>query len=795
MPHRIGSLGLVLLCALSLPGCDSETVYRVDLEPTNPRFNPRVKADFTALQEGDAVDLTRGFFRDGGPDQVGVVSELYPVSGSNPAGPGALVQTPCLFVGAQVDPANHVVAADELRLVWELVAQMGVTNVPDYAKELFATSDMNLGLCTMSTVDHRLVFENPQKPFGTHTDLICKPQSPGLQLPWFRLPKEDVDTLYNVPVNCVVGHPINQVVLQAVARREVDAEGVCPAGRFDGDAVAITPDNGGSGWFDGAWSACGYSPNHVVPAADATYRLSLTEENDFGNAQAERFLSPSVLVVRNDRSIARPMTPPATAGAPWRWETKVDPPNGGEAAVRWAENFTPSVQVRGIGLFTRGASGPAVPAMPSDRRLTIAVPRPGQTAISVVCTLSASASQFTYPDDCVGPGDQPALTAVGPLTPTYATASLTGTPRVTIPVAWSAKLGTLPMGHTAFIRFDVVARSGPPLLSLSSLVDFGRRQKGGWAEGEVLLRNLGGQPLRVRRVSFATGSAHPGDFSFVVAGDPVEVPLPIAATDEGDGRWALKEAPDAADAPLLVVKEQADGVRVSLGDPDRGPTPAPLTLYGQPARFVGRLLMRDDPAAVFTPSGPDARPFSVTAYAPKPTPFVVAAGDTVTISVIAKPTAVGTRSAFLRVDAEPLAGGPALWAQSALRVESIEGPQLRMAPERLWFNRTTGPSAASSRRAVVIFNVGSLDLEVTQMQIQGPDAARFSFSSASGNPPPRMPSGGYADLWITYAPQCDGTYGTPTSLAEHTATLAIRSTGGNLDLRLSGSSYGFCELP
>jgi hypothetical protein len=793
MQCRIVLLGAGLLGLLFLASCSQGGT--VKLKCTNPRFNERVKADFTAFQESDPIDLTRGFFRDGGADQVGVLSELYPVSAANLAGPGALVQTPCLFVGAKVDPANHVVAADELRLVWELVAHIAADDPPDFAKELLETSNMDLGLCTMSTVDHRLAFENPAKGVGTHTDMTCRPEDPGDHPPRFILPEAGADALYNVPINCVVGHPLDQVVLQAVGRRQPDSDGTCPAPSFDGDAVAITPANGGSGWFDGAWSACGYASNHVEPAADATYRLSLTQENDFGNAQAERVLSPSVLVVKNDRTIARPMTPPASAGASWRWETKVDPPNAGEAAVRWAENFTPAVQVAGISIFSRGASGGEVAAMPSDRRLTIGVPRPGQPAVTVVCTLPASASRFKYPDDCLAPGDQPAFTAVGPLTPTYATASLSGTPRLMIPISWGATLGALPTGHTAFIRFDLVARPGPPLLSVSSLVDFGRRQKDGWAEGEVLVRNVGDQPLRVRRVSFATGSAHPGDFSFVVAGDPVEVPLPIVATAEGDGRWELKEASDASEAPLLVAKEHADGLHVSIGDPDRGAAPLPLTLYGQPARFVGRLLMRDNPAAVFTPTGSDRHPFSVTAYAPKAMPFVVAAGDTATISVIAKPTAVGTRSALLRVDAEPLAGGPALWAQSALRVESIEGPQLRMAPDRLWFNRRSGPSASSSRRAAVVFNAGSLDLEVTQMQIQGPDAARFSFSSASGSPPPRMAPGGYADLWITYSPQCDGTYGTPTSLAEHTATLAIRSTGGNLDLRLSGSSYGFCELP
>jgi hypothetical protein len=784
---------LALVSIAPLPGCVEQ---HLEVRWDSPSFNERIRADFKPLTpEDQATDLRYGFFRDGLVDgrEAGLVSEIHPAAAPG-AGPGGLVQTPCLFVGTERGPGGSLAGTDELRLAWELVAYRHHDYASSEIRELFNNSDMQLGLCTLSTPGRRLLFDNPDRPPNRNgSSLTCDPDRNGGDLS-LTLSK-DPDDNYNISSQCVVGHSTRELVLQAVGRSVPDPDGTCPAGHFDGDRRVLDPTTGATGWYaDGAWSACGYKPNHVIPSGDASYRVATREGADFYGGPAERWLSPSILHVDGNRGVVRPLETPG-AGAPFAWSAKVDPPNG-EGPVRWTENYTPSVQVREVAIVSRDASGAETALVPRDRVLVAAVPRPARPAAIVECRLAPDATRFRLPQDCRLSGEDGTVAdVVGPLTPTYAVRFLHDTPAVTLPVAWSASLDDLPQGATAHIRFDLVARTQPARLRMSPLLDFGRRQQDRHAEGTVLVENVGGQPLRLRAVQFAAGSAHPGDFSFVLAGDPVEVPLPIQAEPSAGGGESLGLAPDADETPILVIKERAEAVDVSLGDPDRGPHPQDLTLYGERARLVGGLLLRDDPASTFA-AAPPGRPFAVSAYAEKVPPFVLGPGESVRISVIARPSAPGVRSALLRVDAEPVAGGaPALWAQSLVRVDALQGPQAARAPDRIWFRRTGGPPGQGARRAALVENVGSFDLDVTQLLLQGPDASRFSVLSESGGPPLRLPSGGAADLWITYAPQCDGTYGTPTSAAEHVGTLAIRTTGGDVEIALSGSSYGFCELP
>lgn len=787
---------VIAVCGLvPLAGCVPQETPRLYWHI--PRFNERIRADFEPMTPEDrATDLKYGFFRDGTVDGTvsGLTSELVPAASSAPVGSGSLVQTPCLFVGAERNGAGGLVAQDEVRLTWELIANLGVDTFDQDINELFESSDMGLGLCTMSTVTNRLLFDNPSfPPNPAGSPEICGSVGDDSGLDAALTVSRNAALDYNIPSTCVVGHPFHEVVLEAVARAGPDTDGVCPAGHFDGARRQLGPE-GASGWFDEYWSVCGYSPNHVIPTADTSYRLSLKEGTGFlVGLLSERWMSPSVLHVDGSRKIVRPMVPP-TIGSDWSWRTVVDPPNG-EGAIRWMENFTPSVQVRGVSFVSRGPAGEKG-LVPKERTLRIAVPRPSLPTVSARCTLPANAPSFRIPQDCVLESDGSMADVVGALTPTYAPQFLGVTPALTTPVAWSAAFEPLASGTSPFIRFELVARARPAMLRVSSLVDFGRTQKGTSGGGTALIENIGGQPLRVRTIAFGAGSANPGDFSFVAVGSPVEVPLPIEAKREPDGSTVLRMADDAAAAPLLVFDEQPDHVTASLGDPARGAGTEPVTLYGKSARLVGGLLIRDDPAATFmSVHSPDERPFTATAYAERKPPFVVAPGETVKVGVIAQPHGTGTRSAFLRVDAEPLSPGPALWAQSVLRVEGVQGPQTHVAPERLWFNRTGGPPGHGALHDVMVDNVGSLPMSVTQLRLQGPDAARFGVALQSGTLPLSLASQGYVDVHVTYTPQCDGTYGTPTSLAEHQATLVVRSTGGDATIPLSGSSYGFCELP
>jgi hypothetical protein len=811
----------------AITGC-AEDKIQVPFAWYAAHFNEHIRADFQPLTPQDLADDARyGFFRDGSGG--GLVSEVFPVSAAAPSGgTGGLVKAPCLFVGGERGPRGELVASDELRLVWEMVGYVDVEtglSEPDSVTvdDLFARSGSDrLGLCSLSTPVNRLLFEDLTHPVPNDETRWCNPEANGLDLSYGFTIDEDSR---NVPLRCVVGHAYHEVRLQAFTPDKASGDGACPVdssapvdpalpvGRpahFDGPAADVTPAGGASGWFaDDHWSVCGYSPNHVMPSGDASYRLSLKDGHSFGSVTPQRWLSPNIMMVSGERAIVRPLTPSAPDRTTLEWHTAVErnpssaPPPAGEGSappaepsVRWAENFTPTVLVQTVEILSRGADGTERIEEGGDQAyptLQILIPRPRPAAAATLtCTSRTTAWRFAVPDDC-GTLDDPGL---GVLTPTYATAFLHDANPVTTPITWSAAPEGLE-GRTPFIRFGLRAAGQPAAMRISPIRDFGELQQGRWREGEVVLENIGGPPVEVRSIGFATGSAHPGDFSFVVVGDPVQVPLPIEANPDGNGGSALRLTDDAADAPIVTLSPDGKGVRLALGDPLRGPAAQPLTIYGQPARLVGGLLIRDDPTAVFTPTlASGARPFTVSAFAERTMPFVLGSGAAVKIAVIAQPTGLGLRSALLRVDAVAV-GAPAtpLQATASLRVDSRQGPQLHLAPSTLWFNKAQGETVAQARRAAMIDNVGSFDLDVTRIRIQGRDAARFSLSSARGAPPLRLSPGGYADLWITYTPECDGSYGTGSSLVDHEAVVVIESASGVAELPLTGASYGFCELP
>jgi hypothetical protein len=535
-------------------------------------------------------------------------------------------------------------------------------------------------------------------------------------------------------------------------------------------------------------SVCGYPPRGAEPTTDTSYRLLLEPPHPFGPDRIERWLSPNVMFVPGGRNVVRPLTRSGT-GTVFKWATPVLA--HGDTDRQWAENFMPTVLVGRVEVLSRALGGGGERnETPHGNQLTIGIPLPGGGATLVTCTGRVRDGRFSFalPADCGLADNSPFRT----LTPTYAPAHLTHTPPVTQPIEWSADLRTV-AGRAPFIRFAVFAEGTlRGALSISPALDFGPMQVNRWRQRPLVLRNQNGPELEVRSVAFGSGSAHPGDFSFVVAGDPVEVPLPIESVSGRSGSaWQL--AADAADAPIVRWKDDGATVDLTLGEPGRGSGTEAVTLYGQAARFIGNLLFRDDPASIPAPAAPAwPRPLAMPAFAERRPPFLLGRNESVKIMVTARPTATGRRTANVRVEAVPT-GNPAARVQVAaqLSIDALSGPQLHGIPDTMLFFGST--PAASDTRFAMIENVGHFDLQVTRIAVAGTHAGRFALASSGRGRPPAVPftlrPGGYQDLQVFYTPECDGSYTLPY---DHQAALRVESNGGTWQLPLHGYSSPFC---
>ncbi len=493
------------------------------------------------------------------------------------------------------------------------------------------------------------------------------------------------------------------------------------------------------------------------------------------------------MFVNGGRDVVRPMTD--DGGGSFHWQTPVTSLSI-DTDKQWEENYVPTLLVDRVEVLTRDQSGVERNETPMDNRLRILVPNPAGGADSLTCTGSVTAGKFSFSIDTCAT-DNAQLRA---LTPTYAPAHLrAGGMPVTTPITWSVSLPGLPAGRIPFVRFtlrlDALSRGAS---RISPAKNFGPLQVNHWSQGTLVLSNEGGSAVEVRSVGFNPGSLHPGDFTFVVAGDPVEVPLPIEAVPGQAGR-TLRLSPDASDAPIVKVeKHSEERIDISLGNPARGSGIEPLTVYRKATRLVGDLFLRDDPAGIPAPAAPAyPRPFAIRAFAEKRPPFVLGRNQSIKIVVTARPTATGVRSAAIRVEAVPI-GNPnsLLRVISQLEVNALTGPQLHGMPD---FVLIGSSQYRDSSRFAMIDNVGNFDLRITRLAIAGHHPSRFALATSGRGAPPPVPftlvPGAAQDLQILYTPECDGTYTLPF---DHDASLLVETNGGNWQLPLYGYSDYLC---
>jgi hypothetical protein len=772
MPGTHARVAAVLL-VLVLPGCVPSAEVKIAFD--SGRFNDKVRGDFGPLQMDDLqADPRFGFFR----SDNGVVSEVFPhFDGSVDNVSGRLVQTPCLFVGRTLSSTGSGGEGDELRLGWEVIGDLD-RSADENIERFFQEHYEEVGVCTFSSPVKRLLFERPEAPLS-EGGVTCRRSDEGFAVA-LTLNSADPEETANIPAHCPVGHSWPEVVLEAFPPDAPNPDGRCPApgGRFAGRPTMLGD----------TLSACGFPGRPVRPVGDTSYRLSLRPGHAFGSATPERWLSPNTMFVSGGREVVRPLAD--LGGGSFHWQTPVVVHPRRDADKQWEENYMPTVLVERVEVLSRGGGGERNET-PFENRLRILVPNPSGGADMVACIGRSTNGVFSFaiPDDCMTDNTQ-----LRALTPTYAPAHLRGggTP-VTTPITWSVSLPSLQAGRAPFLRFRLRAEGAPrgALRISPALADFGTLQVGHWRQATLVLSNLGGPELEIRSVGFDAGSAHPANFSFVVAGDPVQVPLPIDAV-AGSGGLTFGLSADASDAPVVRFEERPDDtVHISLGDPARGGGTERLRVYGHAARLVGNLFLRDDPSAVPAPTAPaHPRPLRIAALAERRLPFLLGRNQTAKIVVTARPSATGPRTAAIRVDAIPI-GDPAnpLRVVSQLRVQALSGPQLDVIPTALMIGTS---QYRDSSRFTLMQNLGYFDLRVTRLAIVGRDAARFSLATSGRGAPPPLPftltPGAAQDVQVRYARECDGSYALP----DHQATLSVESTGGNWQLPLYGYSQNLC---
>jgi hypothetical protein len=783
-------------------GCVPTTGVQIAISST--KFNERISADLHALSPAEqAADPTVGVFSDGsrdpdgqGPRYGSLISEIYPFAVTDPDdGPGHLVQTPCLFVG------RNGMQADELRLSWEVVGWLELIgdDPDDHAEELFGDSRW-VGLCTLSSPDRRVIFEDPEAPYPppeAYPSGDCRRAKFEFA---FTAPEDPAELPRNVPVACRMPD-LMVVQLERFEHPTDNPDASCPVRAALGPAFAgettLVDDIGSCMHRDDRVPACAL-PCVVSTPKDASYLVKVVRDSNpdtFYVEDAEHWLRPDLMVVDGQRTVVRPMEAPSTDPLSFAWHTKVTPDDtDAEADVRWAENFSPTVRVDTVQIVSRDASGADERVeTPRDGRLSIQVPRFGQADPTVMdCLGTEGDAGFTFSiGDCAAGSDDPL--ALAALTPTYLVANLHAGV-VKQPITWRASLNALDPGRQVLVKLGLRAQTMGMGLRVSPLLDLGTIPDTEYRQGEVEIENVGGEVVEVSALGLASNVGHPQDFAVFVVGDPVPMPLPIEAKTVAGGGTQLSLG-DLAEAPLLEVTARGDRFEIRLGDPAANPgDPQPFVLYGEATTLRGRVLTRDAPGATFVPATSPPRPFVLPAYVEQTVPFVLRPGERKKVVIEARPAAHGLRHAELRVRYHGATNAQQTdEIRSSLYVEVVSGPLLRYAPLSLFFDGAPGSSAPAQRQAT-LFNAGHFDLTLNGLQVVGSGRTRFA-ATPDRSLPLVLPPGDYVDVRVDYLPECDGTYGTATSALDHQATLVATSDGGTARIELGGASQWFCESP
>lgn len=465
------------------------------------------------------------------------------------------------------------------------------------------------------------------------------------------------------------------------------------------------------------------------------------------------------------RGFERQMAPTADGG--FAWSTPIERRDGAGRS-RWRENFTSSLRAFEVSFFSEEPGEVGRSFLDYDG-VCIRDPHHADGATCRWhCTGPRSAGEVDLATSCreVATGTPEPVLA----TPTFAHDSLAQV-ALQEPLEWlvenprlSWPLDAPPPAGPVFISFGLRNHIALAALTASrDVTDLGRAMRGEPRQGTFEVRNDGGWVVRVESVELDPTDGEPGDFALELPSDPETIPVPLDVTADADTGFASVEAgPDWDELPLIVAGESTSIVRV-------GPTRAPgseLAIDGEVVRFVGAHAFRDDPEArfEFRPAVVgQQRPLRRLVWARRSLPFLLEPGESFPVLVTGTPSALGSRSAAVRVEGVSLADPsqrPAIVARVA--VTGLTGPLPSMLPAIVRFPAPAlAPSAADWRRTVRIVNDGDLPLTVQSIAVVRPPLAPPGDFDVLERPPAgvTVASGQSEAVVLEHRPACnwDGT--------------------------------------
>ncbi|MBI5394121.1 MAG: choice-of-anchor D domain-containing protein [Verrucomicrobia bacterium] len=368
-----------------------------------------------------------------------------------------------------------------------------------------------------------------------------------------------------------------------------------------------------------------------------------------------------------------------------------------------------------------------------------------------------------------------ALAAGAPATPF----SVAPGAQVTVPVVYTASnegndSGALQITSNATNQTQVsVTLAGGGITSHLSLAptaqDFGTVMVGSSASRTVTVTNSGGLAASVTVVSFSgsadfdLGAGAPATPFTLAANASVILPLVFAPSAAGPASGQLNLASDDPKSPLLTTALSGNGSAPPVAAPNIAVNPSALAFGKVAAGSTGTLsvTIQNTGNAVLTVGSlavSGSADFALDPAVPA-APFLVAAGASVSVTILYLPAAAGADTGALQIASDDADTPTAAVSLTGEGTQSALG----VSPASLSFGSIT--VGASKTLSVRVTNSGNASAAITVVAITGNSA--FTLNSAVPSMPATVAAGASVDIAVNYTPAAEGS---------HTGTLEISSS-------------------